>query len=147
MAFHPITASLRSWLSEVSASRVASGSSQEVVARTTGLSQAFISGVETGSAYRGETVSTETVRKLRILSGAIKHPLPIGFTDDGSLSVVEKRGYKPRAVEPKTGRRKPKAGGRGVRPKALLSLVIQLRKDGALTDDGAMRLVALANGG
>jgi hypothetical protein len=113
----------------------------------TGLSQAFISGVETGSAYQGETVSTETVRKLRILAVAIKHPLPSGFTDDDSLSVVEKRGYKPRSIEPKARRRKPKTEGRGVRPKALLSLVIQLRKDGALTDDGAMRLVALANGG
>ena len=147
MAFHTITDSLRSWLSEVSASRVASGSSQEAVARATGLSQAFISGAETGSAYRGETVSTESVRKLRILSGAIKHPLPFGFADDESLSVVEKRGYKPRAVEPKARRRKVKTEGRGVRPRALLSLIIQLCKDGALTDDGAMRLVALANGG
>jgi transcriptional regulator with XRE-family HTH domain len=147
MSYHPINDALRAWLSSTAQARNTLGLSQLEVARMLGLGQAFLSGVETGNSYRGVSVSSETVEKLRSLALVLDHPLPAEYANDVDLEVISRsfeRPYTPRTLEkPRRKRRKhlPPGSRVGV---ALMSLVNTLSADGKLDPEVAQQLREVA---
>jgi transcriptional regulator with XRE-family HTH domain len=138
---------MRSWLLSATSAREALGLSQRQVARNLGLLQSFVSGVETGNSFRGSSVSTATVEKLRTMALVLDHPLPEEYATDEGLAGIDrpaKRTYTARnAKKPRRTRQKHLPPGTRVGV-ALVSLVATLESEGKLAPDVARRLLDLA---
>lgn len=148
MPYLPIKSSLRKWAREAGPARVRRGVSQAQLAKQLGERQSFVSGVETGSAFTGKSISSDTLSRLFAFASAIDHAMPPEYAR-GEVKPIPKRALKPvpGAKEPEAKKTSRLPTLNTISTATLLSMVVHLTAQNLLTTDGAMRLVALAKGG
>ena len=138
--FYPVNDDLKAWAAGVAAARTKLGLGQSKC----GLSQAFVSNVETGRTCGNGTITGKTLAKLRVLAANAKHPMPPGY-DAVKLAdedtVIAPRKYSPRAILESAPVRP-----RAPQSRALVAAVLDLVGSGKLAAGDAVNLLSLARG-
>jgi transcriptional regulator with XRE-family HTH domain len=152
MSHHQTTTELIAWAKRVNGIRVDAGLSQSDIQRKHGLSQSFLSVIETGKMFNAQTLSGNTVAKLQQLATTLNHPLPEPFASM-QVTVAAPRAPKVRTMPTSTPRAEAKAAKSATGPtfgsgksNGLLSAVLDLVANGKLASADAVNLLSMARG-
>jgi transcriptional regulator with XRE-family HTH domain len=152
MSHHQVTTELVAWAKRVNDVRVDANLSQSDIQRKHGLSQSFLSVIESGKMFNAQTLSGNTVAKLQQLATTLNHPLPEPFASM-QVTVAAPRAPKVRTMPTSTPRAAVKVqravdtvGSIGKAHDGLLSAVLDLVATGKLASADAVNLLSLARG-